>query len=125
MRGDVAVPLSSHAVAGPDRRSVRSEANRCRGRAIRRHARQVLDATNNPRAVHPTLHQGRLRCVERADDAYPEDPIRALVAQASNETGSWVYIYDAENSVIFASDEIKVTYGQRATAARGADHHVV
>ena len=58
-----------------------------------------------------------MRCVERAADAYPEDPILALVAQASNETGSWVYIYDADHRIIFASDEIKVTYGPRATAA--------
>ena len=28
-----------------------------------------------------------MRCVERAADAYPEDPILALVAQPSNETG--------------------------------------
>lgn len=53
----------------------------------------------------------------QAAEAYLDDPILALLAQASNETGSWVYIYDAEHRVIFASDEVKLTYGPRATAA--------
>ena len=53
----------------------------------------------------------------QAADAYPHEPILALLARASNDTGSWVYIYDAESRIIFASDEVKLTYGPRATAA--------
>ena len=54
---------------------------------------------------------------DRTANAYPDDPILALLAEAANETGSWVYIYDADGMVIFASDEVKLTYGPRATAA--------
>ena len=54
---------------------------------------------------------------DRTANAYPDDPILALLAEAANETGSWVYIYDADGTVIFASDEVKLTYGPRATAA--------
>ena len=59
----------------------------------------------------------------QAADAYPHEPILALLAQASNDTGSWVYIYDAESRIIFASDEVKLTYGPRATAAMPLGKH--
>ena len=42
------------------RATIAIEANKPRGRALRRHGRQIPGATNNRRAVHPVLHQGNL-----------------------------------------------------------------
>ena len=47
-------------MTGPDERPLQSEANKPRGTAFKRHAHQVLDATNNRRAVHSILYQGIL-----------------------------------------------------------------
>jgi class 3 adenylate cyclase len=58
-----------------------------------------------------------------AANTYPDDPILALLAEAANETGSWVYIYDTDSRVIFASDEVKLTYGPRATAGMPLGKH--
>ena len=52
--GDLDVATSGDFLMATDKRSIRSEANDCRGRALVRHARQVLDATNpSRRASHP------------------------------------------------------------------------
>jgi class 3 adenylate cyclase len=63
--------------------------------------------------VRPILHQGNLwRVTDRLKSLpLPDDPNLAAWASALNDAGHWAQVYDSGWRLVFATDELRLTYG--------------